>query len=91
MSGKTIGIILFIVAAAGVGFWYWKKHKRAGFPLGKIPPMAPGGALQQAAAKKSGKKGWRSRLGGMAKGAIKGVAANSGIPGAAQALYVAGV
>jgi hypothetical protein len=93
MSGKTIGIIVAILAVAGVGYWYWKKHSRAGRPFVQgIPPMAPGGSAQQAAAAKSkGKKGWKARLGSMAKGAVKGAAVASGIPGAQQALYVAGV
>jgi len=86
-NNKTIYIILAL-AAAVAGYMYWKKHKRAGYPMVRgIPPMAPGGSLQQKAAAKKSKKGWRSRLGKIAKTA----AIASGVPGAAQAAYVAGI
>jgi len=71
--------------AAVLGYWYWKKHMRhsgMGMRRSMVTAAAP--------PPKAKKRGWRSRMGKVAGGAIRGAAAASGIPGAGAALYVAG-
>jgi hypothetical protein len=76
-------LIVGVLIAAALGFWYWKKHKGLG--------MRRQGMAVAAAPLKRKKRGWKSRMGKVAGGALKGAAMASGIPGAGSALYVAGV
>jgi len=78
-KGKGIYVILAIIALAAA--YYFLIHKKR-----KLPSAVPGGTPAAVVQKAKKKGGWRSRLGGFAKSAVKGAAAATGTSGALSAV-----
>ena len=82
MKTSHILILVGIIVAVGVVYVKFFHHK---------PHSARVSAQVAVAAKKKGKGGWRHRLSHVASGVAHTALATSGIPGAGQIGFVAGI